>query len=159
MVVTPYDALYREYAAEQGIPFDVVQSVALTENGAQDPSVIGDAGHSYGLFQIYDRTARQRGFSGDLHALLDPKTNTEFATAYMRDIIDDQGGLEHFDPAAFYSEYNSGSATLWQQSAEVFAHVQRFLSHYSVAAESAGAGVLVAIGGLSWWLWKRRKQR
>lgn len=151
-MATAFDALFAHYGDFYGVPVDVIEGVARTESHL-NPAAIGDNGRSWGLFQIYEPTARQYGFRGNMRELLDPAKNTELAVRYMRAIIDDQGEL---DLRNFYSEYNSGNPTLWQRSEDVAEHVENFLENYQLAAGTAGVGIVLAIA--VFWIWRSSKR-
>ncbi len=146
---TPYDALFAQYAAIRGIPQALIEAVARTESSLRPNIITPEPGdrNSYGLFQILDSTARGLGFRGDFQELLKPEINTHWATLLMQQIITRQGGLNLNN---FYSEYNSGSPTLWQKSEQVFEHVQNFLASYAKSVPLADAGaaglLIIAIG-------------
>jgi soluble lytic murein transglycosylase-like protein len=154
--MTPYDSIFRAAAAKYSVPQAVIEAVARTESSLNS-SAIGDNGESVGLFQMYRPTARRYGVT-DLHQLLDPIYATDRATAYMADIIANQGGLNLPD---FYSEYNSGKKSLWQTSSEVYDHVQTFLRNYALSvspSDVAGIGVLT-IGMALFTLWYFKRHR
>lgn len=154
-MATPFDALFAHYGGFFELPAGLLEAVARTESNL-NPAAIGDGGRSRGLFQIYDTTARQLGFTGELDELLDPEVSTAVAARYMRAILDSQG---EWVPENFYSEYNSGIPDLWQRSSEVRRHVENFMRNYRSTAVTAAAGgslvLLAAIAAV--WFWRRRR--
>lgn len=172
---TPYDSLFESAGASSGVPADVLEAVAWQEssmNPSADPNPPTDG---LGLMGLTYATAQRYGYTGTRAGLLDPATNISFAAKYAAAIVADQGGL---DLANFYSEYNSGSATLWQTSSQVATHVSDFLTEFAsvvgvqlpdgvsipdaVAAlqgaltgSGATVGLLIVLGLM---LWYRRKK-
>lgn len=132
-MATPFDALFAKYAEISGVPQQLIEAVARTESSL-NPNAIGDNGRSWGLFQLYEPTARALGFAGPMRDMLDPETATRWITPYMREIIDRQGGIENLNLNRFYSEYNSGDPSLWERSQQVAGHVQNFLENFAQAA-------------------------
>ena len=74
-------SLVNQYADAYEVPRSLVHRVIQRESdyrpGARN-------GPYYGLMQILPATARNMGFAGDPHQLLNPETNLRFAVRYLR---------------------------------------------------------------------------
>lgn len=68
-------------AARYDVPEDLVQRVVIRESRHQPEARNGPY---YGLMQILPATARSMGFQGKPDALLDARTNLEYAVKYLR---------------------------------------------------------------------------
>lgn len=75
----------RQKALEYGIPFEIVYSIVGTETGGTfDPSVVGDQGKSFGLFQIH--TPAHPNF--DVSRYTDPAYQADYQLPELKKIYD-----------------------------------------------------------------------
>jgi len=97
------DALVSRYAAENGVPEDLVRRVIKRESGGNPRTV--SAGN-YGLMQIKPATARSMGYSGSAAGLLDAETNMAYAVKYLAGAYRVAGGNSnlavHYYAAGYY---------------------------------------------------------
>jgi soluble lytic murein transglycosylase-like protein len=167
--VKPYEGLINQIADQEGVPREVAQAYADTENERRDPNDKQDAGRwgggSFGLFMMTPRTAASLGYQGEPDGLLDPVTNVRLGLRYLRQMFDQVSGGDWSRAAA---AYNAGP----DMSPWPAAHVDRFLRllavwqaryHVPVPAPSppdfqaapvmpAGIGALLMLALLGWFL-------
>ena len=74
------DALVSRYAAENGVPEELIRRVIKRESRGNARVV---SRGNYGLMQIKPATARSMGYSGSAAGLLDPETNMAYAVKYL----------------------------------------------------------------------------
>jgi len=74
------DALVSRYAAENGVPEELIRRVIKRESRG-NPRVVSNG--NYGLMQIKLATARGVGYTGSAAGLLDPDTNMAYAVKYL----------------------------------------------------------------------------
>ena len=77
---THLDALIARYAAENGVPEELIRRVIKRESRG-NPRVVSNG--NYGLMQIKLATARGVGYTGSAAGLLDPDTNMAYAVKYL----------------------------------------------------------------------------
>lgn len=113
MSVNQYLSLINAKAYERNIPPAMLARQVQIESGG-DPEIMGDSGHSYGLMQINDNTARSifKMNEDELPLLLNPEYNLTKGTDYLK-IIEAQLGpwlpkdqTERW--AMIFMAYNSG---------------------------------------------------
>lgn len=88
------------------VPLRLLSAICYTESGFRIKAIKrhdGD-GHSYGLCQIKEATARDMGFTGNVKDLFDPFINTYYSGKYLKYQLDryDQ------DWVSAISAYNAG---------------------------------------------------
>jgi soluble lytic murein transglycosylase-like protein len=134
-MATAFDALFAASGTKWNVPPSLLEALARTESSLNahvpDRYEAKLDEYSVGLMQMLESTARNLGFQGTRDQLRAPATNVDLAAKLAREIIDRQKGLNLAD---FYSEYNSGRASLWRSSTQVATHVSRFLSNFAKAA-------------------------
>lgn len=136
---TPYDAIFRTQAAGQVSPA-LLEAIARTESSLNPNQKVWEpkvGEYSYGLMGILESTARGLGYTGPADGLKDPMINIALGAQLAGEIIQRQGGLILTD---FYSEWNSGRPSVWEQSTQVATNVLHFLNNYLVAIGQAAAG-------------------
>jgi len=74
------DSLVSRFAAEYGVPEDLIRRVIKRESRG-NPRVVSHG--NYGLMQIKLPTARALGYSGSAAGLLDAETNMTYAVKYL----------------------------------------------------------------------------
>lgn len=140
---TAFDSLFVEYGQRFSVSPLLLEAVALTESSLNPHASSPDG--SVGLFQVIPSTARAMGFNGDYRReMSNPAVSTRYGAEWIRRVMDAQGDKGRVMPsnlAEFYSEYNSGRKSLWETSSEVFANVQRFLSHWAAVAAASGPDI------------------
>lgn len=157
-MATAFDSLFQLESQRTGVPVAVLEGLARTESSLRadvqrwEPKV---EEYSWGLMGLLESTARAYGFTGAASALKDPATNIRVGANYAADIIRRQGGLVLPN---FYSEWNSGNATLWQRSQQVAEHVANFLRNVEKSGGVQAAAPLlpvVALAAVVWWIARR----
>jgi soluble lytic murein transglycosylase-like protein len=140
-----FDDSIQTSANRYGVPVSWVQAVISVEsNWNPNAYNANDPGGARGLMQIIEPTARAYGVT-DLSTLFDPTVNIDVGTHLLGDLRQRYGD----DFQAVYSAYNSGSATLWQTSAQVAANVEKAVealaswSTENPIASTSGAGILI----------------
>ena len=76
-----YRLLAQENAAENRIPYAIVDAVMSVESGYK-PDAAGDAGE-VGLMQVLPSTAAMLGYTGAVENLAVPATNIQYGTQYL----------------------------------------------------------------------------
>lgn len=82
-----------DVCAEYGVEAAVVMAIIETESGC-DPSLVGDAGHSWGLMQIYSTQHTARCVRLGAWNLLDPRMNVRVGVDYLAELLDCGHGME-----------------------------------------------------------------
>jgi soluble lytic murein transglycosylase-like protein len=124
-VKTPYKILFEQVGKEFNLDPDILQSISLTENISQVPTLTGDAGKSIGLMQVYQKTwvdfAKRMGMSWD--ELRDPLKNIRAGAAILKSKLERYG-----DPLRAVVGYNGHAGRFTFGGV---AYLSRVLSHYA----------------------------
>lgn len=110
--VQTWSDLADEMGNTYGVDSLLIQAIIWQESGGVPTAVNntgGDAlrGGSYGLMQMSLKTAKGYGYNGDGKGLLDPRTNIDIGTRYLRDCLAQSNG----DINGAAQAYNSGRTT------------------------------------------------
>lgn len=100
--------LFLSIAAAHGLPPGLLESVCYVESGHKVTAVRrhdGSSRTSFGICQIQLRTARFVGFRGNVHGLMEPRNNVEYAARYLKYQI----SRYHGDYSKAVSAYNQGT--------------------------------------------------
>lgn len=104
-----HEALINVAADAVGVPRQVAQALADTEDASRNEYGRGDAGRwgggSYGLFRITLATAKGLGYTGPVEGLYDPSVNARLGLTYLLQMFRTVGAGSW--PRA-YAAYNAG---------------------------------------------------
>jgi len=98
-----FDSIIALAAAQSGVPVPLIKAILANESGFV-PSAMGDQGRAYGIGQMWLKTARGIGFTGDASALLNPAVAIPLTAKYLAVHLKKYGG----NVAAAMSAYNAG---------------------------------------------------
>jgi len=106
--ISPYDRLFKKYAALIGWDWRMLAAIAFQESGF-DPEKIAWSGAS-GLMQLMPRTASNFGLNG--RTILNPEMNIEAGVQYIKslDMLYRSIGDKHERIKFILASYNSGPA-------------------------------------------------
>jgi soluble lytic murein transglycosylase-like protein len=152
---TDWSSLADDAGARYGVPPDLILATIQTESSGR-ANAVNPADPSFGLMGVMLSTARWVTGNANLQAddLMDPATNVDAGTRYLRYQLDRYGG----DVPSAVSAYNAGHAT--DSNASYVQQVLGLMGSIGTAAESVVESSFVGPAGVTagqwvksyWWI-------